>query len=93
MGRRKYTRKEIQKAEKLLGISTAIFVGIGIITYILDICDVLASYYGDGPIISFILEYFGFMAKLMFVAPVILYVIGLIFGAIIGIDIGPKNRK
>ena len=91
MGRRKYTRKEIKKAEKLLGVS--VFCAIILAIIWIAAFDFIELYYGDGPIIDFITEWFVGSSYVLFAAPFILYVIGLIVGSFIGIDIGPKTRK
>ena len=55
--------------------------------------DFVTQYYGDGPIFDFITEWAIASSYTVLAAPIILYVLGLIVGSFIGIDIGPKTRK
>lgn len=92
MGRGKYTRKEIEKAEKLLNISIVVTLCLAILL-VFVFSEFVEDYMGDGPIMEFVYNLSEFAMCALLAAPIILYVLGLIIGSFIGIDIGPKTRK
>lgn len=84
--RRTYTPEEFKRYEKFLAIYLVCLI-IPVIPIVLlqDYCvysDVIAFF--DQALIKF--------GNAIFILPIFLYVLGILFGAFVGIDIGPKSR-